>query len=275
MQPEQQSSPMQVPAAPGVTPRGPIVGTTPDSPAAPKNPNSSQNSLLISEIREGMVVMNDGSFRAVVACQSINFDLMSDREREGIEYSYQSFLNSLYFPVQIFIRSQQVDIGPYMERLSKMRRDQDNMLLGVLMDDYLAFIDQLSQEANIMDKSFFIVVPYFPTGDMSTAVNNSRNLFTGIFKPEKQGNIRIDKVTYDKAKDETQNRVSAVVNGLFQMGVRGVQLGTQELASLYYNVYNPDSAVRQPLVDFEMITGTYVEKGQGTAPQPHLDRSAE
>ena len=69
------------------------AASTPATAQPTKNPNSSQNSLLISEIREGMVVMNDGSFRAVVACQSINFDLMSDREREGVEYSYQSFLN--------------------------------------------------------------------------------------------------------------------------------------------------------------------------------------
>lgn len=275
MQPEQQSPQMQPATAPGVNPVGAASSTPAETGAAPKNPNSSQNSLLISEIREGMVVMNDGSFRAVVACQSINFDLMSDREREGIEYSYQSFLNSLYFPIQIFIRSQKVDIGPYMERLTKLRRDQDNLLLGVLMDDYLDFIDQLSQEANIMDKSFFIVIPYFPAGDMNTAVNTSKNLFSGLFSPAKQTNIRIDKATYDKAKDEIQNRVSAVTNGLFQMGVRGAQLGTKELASLYYNVYNPDSAVRQPLVDFEAVTGTYVEKGQGSAPQPHLDRSVE
>lgn len=275
MQPGQQNAQMQPAAAPGQPVGGPVVGTTPETGMPPKNPNSSQNSLLISEIREGMVVMNDGSFRAVVACQSINFDLMSDREREGVEYSYQSFLNSLYFPVQIFIRSQKVDIGPYMERLTKLRRDQDNMLLGVLMDDYLDFIDQLAQEANIMDKSFFIVVPYFPAGDMSSAVNTSKNLFAGMFKPEQQTNIKIDQATYTKAKDEIQNRISAVTNGLFQMGVRGVQLGTKELAGLYYNVYNPDTAVRQPLVDFEMVTGTYVEKGQGTAAQPHLDRSTE
>lgn len=238
-----------------------------------RNPNSAQNSLLLSEVREGMAIMNDGSFRAVVTCQSINFDLMSDREREGVEYSYQSFLNSLYFPVQIFIRSQRVDIGPYIERLSKIRRDQDNMLLGVMTDDYIDFIDQLSQEANIMDKSFFIVVPYYPSGDVGSALSNSRNLLTNLFHPSKQQHITIDKTAYDKAKTEIQNRVSAVTNGLFQMGVRGVQLGTKELAELYYNVYNPDTAVREPLVDFDNLTGTYVKKGDGKAPQPHLERT--
>lgn len=251
-------------------------GQTSPNPTAqpPKNPNSSQNSLLMSEVRDGMVVMNDGSFRAVVACQSINFDLMSDRERGGVEYSYQSFLNSLYFPIQIMIRSQRVDIGPYLEKLVKMRRDQDNMLLGVLMEDYIDFVDQLSQEANIMDKSFHIVVPYFPSGDINSALNNSRNLLSGMFKPDKQTNITIDKATYEKAKDEIKNRVGVITNGLFQMGVRSAQLNTKELASLYYNFYNPDTAVRQPMADFENVTGTYVRKGDGSADQPNLSREA-
>ncbi|MBP7760294.1 hypothetical protein KA093_00695 [Candidatus Saccharibacteria bacterium] len=251
------------------------AASTPATAQPTKNPNSSQNSLLISEIREGMVVMNDGSFRAVVACQSINFDLMSDREREGVEYSYQSFLNSLYFPVQILIRSQRVDIGPYLDRLAKLRRDQDNMLLGVLMDDYINFVDQLSQDANIMDKAFYVVVPYFPTGDLNSAVNTSKNLFSTLFKPQQQTNIQIDKATYVKAKDEIQNRLNVIISGLYQMGVRCVQLQTKELAALYYNIYNPDTAMRQPLVDFEQVTGTYVKKGEGVAVQAHLDRQVE
>ena len=73
-------------------------------------------------MRENMIIMGDGSFRAVVQCQSINFDLMSAREREGIEFSYQNFINSLYFPVQILVRSRRVDIGPYLDRLGEIRR---------------------------------------------------------------------------------------------------------------------------------------------------------
>lgn len=270
MQPQQPQVPIQGSASVGVV--GSPGVDKPQTAQQPRNPNSSQNSLQISEVREGMVVMNDGSFRAVVACQSINFDLMSDREREGVEYSYQSFLNSLYFPVQILIRSQRVDIGPYLEKLSKIRRDQDNMLLGVLMDDYINFVDQLSQEANIMDKAFYVVVPYFPTGDINSAVNTSKNLFSNLFKPQQQTNIQIDKASYQKAKDEIQNRLNVVISGLYQMGVRCVQLQTKELAGLYYNIYNPDTAVRQPLIDFEQVTGAYVQKGEGTATAPHLDR---
>lgn len=232
---------------------------------------TTQNSLLISEIRDGMVIMSDGSFRAAIACKSINFDLMSSREREGVEFSYQNFLNALYFPVQIFIRSQRVDIGPYIDRLATIRRSQDNMLLSVLMDDYINFIDILSQEANIMDKSFFVIVPYFPAGDLSNVVGQSKSIFGKIFGAKKQVTAtKIDKVAYGKAKDEIKNRVDSVTSGLFQIGVKSVQLNTKELGELYYNMYNPDTAVREPLGDFDKVISTYVQKGQGEAPRPHL-----
>lgn len=236
--------------------------------------NTTQSSLLISEMRDGMVIMGDGSFRAIVACKSINFDLMSSREREGVEFSYQNFLNALYFPIQIFIRSQRVDIGPYLDRLASIRRSQDNMLLNVLMDDYINFIDVLSQEANIMDKSFFIAIPYYPTGDLTNVVEQSKGIFSKLFAKEKTTVAKIDSVAYEKAKDEIKNRVDAVISGLYQIGVKSVQLNTKELGELYYNMYNPDTAVREPLGDFENVTSTYVQKGQGEAPRPHLQEGA-
>lgn len=236
----------------------------------PTDKNTTQNSLLISEIREGMVIMSDGSFRAVVACKSINFDLMSSREREGVEFSYQNFLNALYFPIQIFIRSQRVDIGPYIDRLATIRRSQDNMLLNVLMDDYINFIDILSQEANIMDKSFFVIVPFYPAGDLNSMKDQAKGFFGKIFSKPQTTATKIDKVSYDKAKDEIKNRVDSVMSGLFQIGVNCVQLNTKELGELYYNMYNPDTAVREPLGDFERVTSTYVKKGDGEAPRPNL-----
>lgn len=257
--------PPQAPVQPApATGSGPAA--TPPKPAV--NPNTAQNTLQIAEVRENMVIMRDGSFRAVVACKSINFDLMSSREREGIEYSYQNFLNSLYFPAQIFIRSQRVDIGPYIDRLVAMRRNQDNMLLGVLMDDYINFIDVLSQEANIMDKSFFIVVPFYPGGDLSDLRDQAKGFFGKLFAKPSAETIKIDEASYAKAKDEIGNRVNAVMSGLFQMGVKSVQLNTKELGELYYNIYNPDTAVREPLGDFDNVTSTYVTKGQGDAPRP-------
>lgn len=225
-------------------------------------PTSTQSTLLISELRDNVVIMKDGSFRAVVACKSINFDLMSDVEREGIEYSYQNFLNSLKFTTQILVRSQRVDIGPYIERLSEIRRNNDNMLLGVLMDDYINFIDILSQEANIMDKSFFIVIPYYSSADTEKALQQTKNFFKSFSKSKAPEVTRIDRATYDKALSELTNRVDTIISGLFQIGINSVRLNTRELAELYYNFNNPDTAVREPLVDFSKLATMYVRKGE-------------
>lgn len=238
--------------------------------AAPVSPNkdvptSTQAALLISEMRDNVVIMKDGSFRAVVACKSINFDLMSDVEREAVEYSYQNFLNSLKFTTQILIRSQRVDIGPYIERLAEIRRNNDNMLLGVLMDDYINFIDILSQEANIMDKSFFIVIPYYSSVDAEKVFDQTKNFFKAFSKSKGPEVTRIDRATYDKALSELSNRVDSVISGLFQIGIQSVRLNTRELAELYYNFNNPDTAVREPLVDFSKVATMYVKKGEKEA----------
>ena len=233
------------------------------SPVSPNVdvPTSTQSTLLISELRDNVVIMKDGSFRAVVACKSINFDLMSEMEREGVEYSYQNFLNSLKFTIQILVRSQKVDIGPYLERLVEIRKNNDNMLLGVLMDDYINFIDVLSQEANIMDKSFFVVIPYYTSAEAEKALEQTKNFFKSFSKSKAPVVSRIDRATYDKALSELSNRVDSVTSGLFQIGIHSVRLNTRELAELYYNFNNPDTAVREPLVDFSRLATMYVKKG--------------
>lgn len=226
-------------------------------------PNATQTTLLISELRDGLVIMKDGSFRAVVACKSINFDLMSPQEREAVEYSYQNFLNSLTFTTQLLIRSQRVDIGPYLERLTEIRRNNDNMLLGVLMDDYINFIDVLSQEANIMDKSFFIVIPYYTVADGEKLVQGTKSFFKsfGLGKSKEAQITKIDRTTYDTAVAEINKRVESIISGLFQIGIHSVRLNTKELSELYYNFNNPDTAVREPFIDFNKLATTYVRKG--------------
>ena len=258
-------------AAPSGQPTSPISnaqvkGGKGGAPAVQtEDPLSTQSTLLISELRDGLVIMKDGSFRAVVACQSINFDLMSESEREAVEYSYQNFLNSLHFTTQILIRSQRVDIGPYLERLTEIRKNNDNMLLGVLMDDYINFIDILSQEANIMDKSFFIVIPYYVSDEAEKVLTQTRNFFSGISQKKQAEVTKIDRATYDKAITEINNRVESVISGLFQIGIHSVRLNTRELGALYYNFNNPDTAVREPLGDFSKLATTYVRKGDNNA----------
>ena len=240
-------------------------------PMAKTNPNSTQNTLLISEIRDGIVIMSDGSFRSVVMCKSINFDLMSPQEREGVEYGFQGFLNSLYFPIQMFVRSQKVDLRPYLEKLDKIRSEHENMLLALLMEDYIAFMSDVAQQTNIMDKRFYIVVPYFPIVDAGAVANAGKNFLTNIMGKKEQ-HIIINEDDLEKAKTELRNRVQAVISGLLQTGVQALPLDTQELIELYYDAYNPDTSTRQQLKNFNELTAAVVTKGVGNAPQPNLEK---
>lgn len=209
--------------------------------------------------------------------KSINFDLMSSQEREGVEFGYQGFLNSLYFPIQIFVRSQKIDLTPYIERLDKIRAEHDNMLLSLLMEDYIGFISTLSQQTNIMDKKFYVIVPYFPAGDIGKVLTQSKSFFTGISDlfGNKEQHVRINEDDLNKAKDELRNRVQALLAGLAQSNIQGLPLDTQELIELYYDTYNPDTATRQQLKNFDDLTAPVVEKGTGQAYQPQLDRELE
>jgi len=285
-QPIPQTTVAAVPNPPLASPQQPMpmaqsLTTGPTPPAtqiAPKiNPNSTQNALQIAEIRDGIVIMNDGSYRSVVMVKSINFDLMSPQEQEAVEYAYQGFLNSLYFPVQIFIRSQKVDLEPYIEKLDKIRTEHENMLLALLMDDYINYIDQLARQTNIMDKKFYLVIPFFPVVDVQKALTQSKNFFTGVTQlfSAKEDHVTINEAELEKAKTELRNRVQAVLAGLQQCNIQGLPLDTQELIELYYDTYNPDTATRQQLKNFNNLTADIVTKGQGMAQQPHLQRELQ
>lgn len=268
------------PAMPGQMP-----GSVPGVPAqaAPvvqqTNPNSTQNTLQIAEIRDGIVIMNDGSYRSVVMLKSINFDLMSQQEREAVEYSYQGFLNSLYFPIQIFVRSRKVDIRPYIEKLDKIRSEHDNMLLAMLMEDYIVFMQSIAQQTNIMDKQFYVVIPYIPAGlEAQKAVEASKNFMNNLlsaFRPQPEQRVTINEGDLEQAKTELKNRVQAILSGLLQTGVQGLPLDTQELIELYYDAYNPDTATRQQLKNFNDLTAPIITKGQGEAVQPNLQKELQ
>ena len=274
------------PDQPNVVAPGNSVGVAPAAPQMPApvkgekvpagNTNSTQNTLHISEIRDGIVIMNDGTFRAVIMCKSINFDLMSSQEREAVEFAYQGFLNSLYFPIQIFIRSQRVDIGPYLDKLDKIRSEQESMLIALLMEDYIAFLAEIAAQTNIMDKKFYVVIGYpDANADIRRALKTSAGFFTGVrdlFGSNKSPQIIVDEQILEKAKTELKNRVQAAMQGLLQCGVQSVPLDTQELIELYYEAYNPDTAAHQQLGNASDLTAEVIGKGAGNAPSPNLDR---
>ncbi|HUD11340.1 MAG TPA: hypothetical protein VMS08_02940 [Candidatus Saccharimonadia bacterium] len=228
---------------------------------------STQSTLLISEIKDGVVIMRDGSLRGVILGSAINYDLMSQGEQEAVEFAYQGFLNSIHFPVQIVIKSQRIDLTNYIEKLQGLRGEQPNDLLGSLMDDYIANIKALIEEVHIMDKQFYVVVPYFPP--MSVPQNS--NFIEGIkaaFQPAPV--ITVAEEDFRKYKQELSQRMALVASGMSQMGIRAISLGSQELVDLYYGWYNPEVSFNQKLIDTNQIVTPVVTKGEGAAPRGPL-----
>ncbi|HET7528808.1 MAG TPA: hypothetical protein VFJ84_01080, partial [Candidatus Saccharimonadales bacterium] len=193
-------------------------------------------------------------------------------EREAVEFSYQGFLNSLYFPIQIFVRSQKVDLRPYLDKMGKIRTQQENMLLGLLMEDYIAFLTDISQQTNIMDKKFYIVIKYPDSNqDVRKAIKQSTSFFTGLaelLSPGKPQKVVINESTLETAKTELRNRIQAVMQGLAQAGIQSLPLDTEELIELYYDAYNPDTATRQQIKNFNDLTAPVIT--QAKPPQINL-----
>lgn len=230
-----------------------LPGGKPSQAQANKGSTSTQESLRISEIRDGVVILRDGSLRSVILGSAINFDLMSQQEQTGIELAFQGFLNSLHFPIQIVVRSQRLDLDNYIDSLKKLRQGQDNELLASLMDDYIANIQGLIEEVNIMDKQFYVVVPFFPP--VQTKAGFVSSLKT-ILNPQQA--VSVGETEFQQYKTELSQRVQLVAGGLGQLGVRAIPLATQELVDLYYTAYNPDVAVNQKLVETQGVQSAVV-----------------
>lgn len=202
-----------------------------------------QDLLPLEEIRDGVVILRDGTMRLVLLISSINFALKSQDEQDAIIYAYQEFLNSLDFPVQIVISSRKMDITPYLEQVKALREKQPNELLRLQMDEYVNFVDELVRGSSIMTKTFFVVIPF--------AVTQSRQ--EGFFSRMTKGirgtaaGRKVSDVEFDHNRTQLFQRAEQVATGLQGMGLRVVPLNTQELLELYYTMYNPGTSRNQRL----------------------------
>ena len=203
---------------------------------------STQAHLPIAEIKDGVVILKDGTLRSVMLVSSLNFALKSEDEQNAIIAAYVGFLNSLDFPVQIVVQSRKLQIKPYLEKLRAIEREQANELLRVQTADYRAFVGELVDIGQIMTKRYYVIVPYDP-------LNNRRKSFWARFKEAlKPGfTIRLKEERFQARKAELDLRLRHIVNGLSGMGLTVVPLDSQALIELYYSTYNPDTAFAETL----------------------------
>lgn len=200
---------------------------------------STQNQVPIREIRDGIVILKNGTSRSVLMVNAINFNLKSQDEQESLINSYQNFLNGLSFPIQIVTQSRTLDLDDYLESLQKISTEQSNDLLRTQTTEYINFVNQLIGVANIMSKTFYVVVPF-----ESDPLKKSGNFFSRLFGKGRGADTNRG---FEQLKTELGERTSIVSSGLASLGLSNVQLNTQELIELYYSSYNMDIARRQKL----------------------------
>lgn len=193
---------------------------------------STQKYVDVEEVKDGVISMKNGSFRAVLMVSAINFDLKSTEEQDAIISQYQNFINSLDFPVQILISSRKLNIEPYLEYLQNQEKKLNNELLIFQISEYRKFIKNLTDMSGIMSKFFYLVVPFSPVE--SVKGNFLENLFGGP-----KGSEERKKQAFEIYKNQLWQRVDQVSAGLSGTGVKVAPLKTEEIIELLYNSYNP------------------------------------
>lgn len=211
---------------------------------ASKSTPSTQKFLDIAEIREDVVLMNDGTMRAVMLVSSINFALKAETEQQALVSAYMDFLNSFAYPFQIIIQSRKLNLDKYLGKLLTLEKDQKNELLKAQMGAYRAYVKELIDIGDIMTKKFYVILPFSPYAA------KKKNFFIKLKEVFTPGSvIKVSKKNFVDYKRELDIRVGQVLGSLNTMGLNAIRLDTQSLIEVYYNAYNPVSSASQPLED--------------------------
>ncbi len=209
---------------------------------------SAQQYLDIAEIRDDTVIMKDGTLRCVLLVSSINFALKSEDEQNAVIDSYVRFLNNLSFTLQIVIQSRELDIGNYLEYLKGKEKEQTNKLLKAQTGEYMDYIRELTSLGKIMNKRFYVIIPYDP------ATDKHKGFFSSLRDAIRPASLIVLKEKIFLSYQEMLNRrVDSVAGGLESMGMAVKRLETQDLIELYYKTYNPETAKNQELVDINKL----------------------
>ncbi|MDO8444272.1 MAG: hypothetical protein Q7S80_02110 [bacterium] len=215
--------------------------------------NSTQQAISIAGIKDGVVVMKDGSYRLVLQVAATNFALKSEQEQNSIIFQYQSFLNSLHFPIEIVISSRRLDLTPYIAKIEKLGEAQTSEILKMQTTDYVDFLRKLIDIANIMKKTFYAVVSFEP-------VSIQKIGFLGSLFGKKSAfdHLKISDADYKAHADQLKERAATIATGLGSMGLHCFQLSTEDLIELFYLMYNPDEASKERLKDATMLASPVI-----------------
>lgn len=209
---------------------------------------ATQEFVPIKEVRDGIIVLKDGSLRSIVLASSINFSLKSDDERQATLQEFQNFLNSLEFSIQIFIESRKLDIRPYIALLEQQEKTQMNDLMKIQVREYIEFIKNFTESTNIMSKNFFVVIPYTPP-IIGANKKGPGGLVASLIPSKNSNSVALSEEVFEEYRTQLEQRISVVEEGLVRCGVRIIELGTEEIVELFYKIFNPGEAEKPIQLD--------------------------
>ena len=207
-----------------------------------KEAQPTQKFVEIKEIKDGVIILENGSLRCILMVSGINFELKSEDEQNIITYAYQNFLNTLDFSVQIVIHSRKLNIDNYLDKLAERQSTETNELLKNQISEYIEFIRSYVELNAVMAKNFFVVVPYDPI----SVPEGGKKIFD-LFKFGSKTKIPKVEESLEQKMIQLNQRTEQVINGLSQIGLRAVALNDEELIELFYNLYNPSNIERKNL----------------------------
>lgn len=196
---------------------------------------ATQDFVPIKEVRDGIILLKDGGLRAIVLANSTNLSLKSDDEQKATIMQFQSFLNTLDFPIQMSVQSRRLDIRPYLLLLENRMKVQSEPLLKLQTREYIDFIRSFTESTSIMTKSFFVVIPY-----TQTMFKTDGGILGNLFSKRNKEQAKLEeKMDFEEKRSQLDQRVSVIQQGLSRCGIKSAQLGTEEVVEAFYKVFNP------------------------------------
>jgi len=208
-----------------------------DANARARTTASTQDHLEIKDIVDDLVITKSGTVAMVIQTSAINFDLLAEYEQDSKIFAFAGLLNSLNFHIQILIRTRRIDISNYVDYLKNQEKADMTPGLKKQLNIYTQFIQRLIIENDVLDKNFFLVIPYHPGGSMPTA----NILKSKKSKQEIEQNMQMKQSQLlEKAKIFLFPKRDHILKQLNRMGLGGKQLTTKELITEFYTIYNPE-----------------------------------
>jgi type IV secretory pathway VirB4 component len=202
----------------------------------PSNQPSTTDLVQLKELKDGVIILKDGSLRAIVQVSAINFELRSSDEQVAILEQFAGFLNSVDFAFQMVVHSRRFDINVYLATVKAATEQLTNELMKVQAEEYMRFVSELSDLSNIMSKSFYIILPLsvVPVSTSKGFLGGIKDMFK---KAPAQQEIAPERLA--SFKEQLQQRADLVIGGLSGMGLTGHMMNQEELTKLFGELYNP------------------------------------